>query len=79
MFGWEYHGGGWWLIPIAFMVVMCIGMMWRGKMGCMPMMHDGQGDRHGETDTPIEIVKRRYAAGEIDREEYGRVVKELTE
>lgn len=44
----------------------------------MPM-HSGHDQQHGETETTIEIVKRRYAKGEIDREEYNHIVKELTE
>ena len=44
----------------------------------MPL-HSGHDQQHGETGTPVEIVKRRYAKGEIDREEYNHIVKELTE
>lgn len=40
--------------------------------------------RHGDTrqievprETPLEIVKRRYAKGEITREEYEEMKKEL--
>lgn len=65
-------------MPFAFMAVICIGMMWRGKMGCMPM-HSGHDQQHGETETTVEIVKRRYAKGEIDKEEYNHIVKKLTE
>ncbi len=35
----------------------------------------GGGKRHDET--PLDILKKRYAGGEIEREEYERIKKEL--
>ena len=78
----DIYDGGIWLIPFIFMAVFCVAMMFgrfrSGSMGCMSMRSDHDHTR-GKTDTIIEIVKRRYAAGEIGREEYDRVIKELTE
>ena len=33
----------------------------------------------GKADTPLEILRRRYARGEIDRETYTRMRQELRE
>lgn len=37
----------------------------------------GNADNSSETETPMEILKKRYARGEIDEEEYERRRKEL--
>lgn len=75
--------GGWiWIIPLVFMT-LCFVMMFAGRkkgrmMGCMGMMHrdhDQTGKRSDESAT--DIAKRRYAAGEIDDEEFQRVISSL--
>ena len=75
--------GGWfWIIPLVFMT-LCFVMMFAGgkkggMMGCMGMTHRGHdqtGERSDESAT--DIAKRRYAAGEIDNEEFQRVISSL--
>ncbi len=51
----------WWIIPIA-MIVLCFLMMHRGG-GCMM-------GRHRPGESAREILDRRYASGEIGKEEY---------
>ncbi|TAL18650.1 SHOCT domain-containing protein [bacterium] len=68
-------GGGlllvlFWVI-IIFAIVAVVRRMWGGKcfhpMGQMP----------GES--ALDILKKRYAKGEVTQEEYERMKKELTE
>ena len=69
---WETY---WWLIPVG-MMVLCFFMM-RGRGFCMMGGHhtDGSGDTANpleniSSNPAMEILNRRYALGEIDREEY---------
>lgn len=55
----------WWIFPIV-MMVLCFLMM-RGRRGrgmC------GFGVGHGTEESPIDILNKRYARGEIDQKEY---------
>lgn len=64
MYEWESFGYAfWWILPI-FMIFLCLFMMW-GRRGCM-----GGRPRRGSSDSAVEILNRRYALGEIDKEEY---------
>lgn len=55
----------WWILGIALVVVL----VWLFVRG-------GGGSAAGR-ESPEEILKRRYAGGEIDREEYERKLTEL--
>ncbi len=66
-------GGMWftWLLPLLLITILLIlGGIWLVNNGGF----NGQGRTHSgmssETDTPEEILKKRYARGEISREEY---------
>ncbi|MDA8181278.1 MULTISPECIES: SHOCT domain-containing protein [Acidithiobacillus] len=79
---WINGGWGWtpWMMifPLFFLVLMVVFMvfMMRGGMGGGPMC----GDSHKTPDsgeTPREALDRRYARGEITREEYQQMRKDL--
>ncbi|HKZ22807.1 MAG TPA: hypothetical protein VJ224_00145 [Thermoplasmata archaeon] len=68
-------GPGWWLMPILMIVVMSLVMV-LAMRAMMP--HDGMGmHRQDMPEDPIAIAARRYAAGEISRDEYLRVRTDL--
>lgn len=63
---------GWWIVVVVVMVVMMGGMLWM-------MLGMGSGRGSGSTSDPLEIVRQRYARGEISEEEYERVRRGLEE
>ncbi|MDP2478995.1 MAG: SHOCT domain-containing protein [Candidatus Palauibacterales bacterium] len=69
--GWGFGilGMLFWLALIVLVVVLVWRLMERG----------GRGDsRHeGARETPLEILKKRYARGEIDRDEFERMKRDL--
>jgi putative membrane protein len=84
---------GWWVIfPIIFMAFMLL-MMFRmmGRGGPMGMMGGGRHDmnkgnrpsnrpsgRDAESpETPLDVAQRRYANGEISRDEFLRIRDDL--
>jgi putative membrane protein len=68
--GW-FMGGGMWLLWIV-LVALVLGVLWTVA---------GRGGRSGAglTDTAEEILKKRYARGEISREEFQVKLHELRE
>ena len=74
-----FNFSSWWLVPIV-MMILCFFMIRkrRGFMRCgsSPRMIDSR--QSGVSDSAIDILDKRYASGEIDREEYEEKKKTLT-
>jgi len=67
--------GGMWIFPLIFILfIVCIAFMvfWRG--GCC-MSRRGPGSKHG--DSAIDILDKRYAKGEITKEEYDEMKRDI--
>jgi len=73
-------GDWWWIFPIVMMIV-CFFMM-RGRMCGMMRGHDTQDTtdphRSASSDSAREILDKRYALGEISKEEYEEKKRDIT-
>ncbi|MCE5360518.1 MAG: SHOCT domain-containing protein [Acidithiobacillus sp.] len=67
-----------WIFPLIFLVLMVVFMvlLMRGGMDGRPMC-GGSHKTLGSAETPRETLDRRYAQGEITREEYQQMRNEL--
>ena len=63
---WGYGGIFMWFILLVLIGVVLYFIL-RGDMWL----------RRGDGETPLEILKKRYARGEITKDEYDRIKKEL--
>ncbi len=76
---WMWHWGGMWIFPMIMFVIMIIFFfVFFRRGGCRPWWgpggHHGEG---GETDSALEILKKRYAKGEITKEEFEQIKKDI--
>ncbi len=69
--GWWGFGGG---IMWLFWILLIVLLVWIIKAAAGSGGHD---DNRPRTETPLEILKKRYARGEIDEEEFERRKREL--
>ena len=73
MGGFMFPGLG--LIIIVVLVILLIWLLGGGQSG--RRTSDNSTGEQARSETPLEILKRRYASGEITKEEYDRMRKEL--
>lgn len=69
MHDFHFFGGGWmmfiwWFLLIALVVIVIRALINTSR-------------KKDNKDTPLEILKRRYANGEIDKEEFEKRKKDL--
>jgi putative membrane protein len=79
-----WHSGdgmGWWMLWGGLMMVLFWGaiialVIWAAQS----LSRDGGGQaEHGPPRTPLEIAKERYARGEIGRDEFEQLKRDLEE
>ncbi|MCL4467013.1 MAG: SHOCT domain-containing protein [Chloroflexi bacterium] len=86
MMGWGYYGGnnpyGWpvWLtagIGLLMMVLFWGAVIVGGYFLVRALSQSGNRSAVVHSETPLDILKRRYAAGELTKEEYDRMRQDL--
>ncbi len=79
----------WWIFPLMFFVMMVLMFFFvmRGGMGCMwrdrvmdrPECRDAMKRTSGEAhESAVEILNKRYAKGEIGKQEYEEKMAAIT-
>ncbi len=72
-------GGGWVMMAVGFLLVLAIiaavvvGIMFLVR----PRESGGSRDAAGDRQAPIDVLRERFARGEIDRDEFERRRKTL--
>ena len=74
--GYGYGGYGMGLIGWLFMLLFW-GLIIVGLVLVVRWLWDRGRPAGGGSDAPLEILKRRYARGEINKEEFDRTKKDL--
>ncbi len=69
-------GFGWmWLMPIFFIIFW--GLVIWGIVALVRGLSGSRGSDSSKTDSALEVLKKRYARGEINKEEYEEKKKDL--
>ena len=80
-FGFMPFGGLGWIFMFVFwgLIIWLIVALVRGSFGKSHRCgHDHGDDTHGKDNSPLDILKERYARGEIDKKEFEERKKDLS-
>jgi len=73
----DFGVGGWgmgfgWIFMVIFWILLILGIIYLIKFV------SGGMKKEEPKETALDILKKRYAAGEISKEEFGRIKDDLT-
>ncbi|MBE0426387.1 MAG: SHOCT domain-containing protein [Nitrospirae bacterium] len=71
-YGWGMGFGFGWIAMIIFWALLILGIVYLVKMIAV------SSKKEDKQDTAIDILKMRYAKGEISKEEFGKIKDDLT-
>lgn len=72
MTGFEFCGSYWWIFP-AIMILLCLFFMRR----CRERRWCRFGEYYNQRESAWDILKKRYAQGDIDQAEYDEQKRRL--
>lgn len=70
---WPYHEMGWWM----FLAMIWFALIWALVVWVLVRLVS-PANRSGREEAPLDLARRRYAKGEISRDDYERLRKDLT-
>lgn len=75
---WEGHDGmGWWMLFGSVWFVIFWGLIIWAVVSLVSRLGVRQSGQVNQPQSPLDIAKRRYASGEISKEEYDRLRADL--
>lgn len=69
-------GSGMWIFGMAWMIIFWVGVIWFIVWLVRKTSQSGNESSHSQ-ETPLEILGKRYAKGDISRKKYSEMRKEL--
>ena len=72
-FSWMPHFGIFWILPLLCLFLMVVMMMGCGGM----LSRFGRGNHGNGGETPRQTLERRYVNGEIGKEQYDAMRRDL--
>jgi putative membrane protein len=80
---WTFWGGGMWIFPLIGLVIFLFLICFLFTRVCAGSSSfcgwGGQGAQDAGPQPPMDVLKMRYAKGEISREEFERMKKDISE
>ncbi len=75
---WDGHDGmGWWMVFGSIWFVLLWGLIIWALFAVASRFGGDRGERSSQRESPLEIAKRRYASGEITREQFEQLRKDI--
>jgi putative membrane protein len=76
---WDGHDGmGWWMLFGSIWFVILWGLIIWAVYTVVSRLGGGQSSQPPREESALDIAKRRYARGEISKEEYDRLRADLS-
>ncbi len=77
---WDGHDGmGWWMLFGSVWFVILWGLIIWAVVTVVSKFGGGQSSEGIREDSPLEIAKRRYARGEITKDQFDQIRRDLGE
>jgi putative membrane protein len=77
--GWGMMGHFGWIGSLLFLVLIVLGIvyLWRA-LDLGQSLRQGSGDTSGRSNKALDIARERYARGEISKEEFEQLKRDLS-